>query len=230
MISPSDMTLDGFSPLKIAFENFKSVFFFPNFKIKGIRLWGVGEQNFLHISYFLNFPAMPSKNEKTLLEESNFRISFPGTGTCLSYRYAFFGDVFPHRGLPYCDARSMSFPFLKIWIDFVAHAFRNKRDPFWEDWRAKFSAHFVFFRFSRNASYNEKSLLLESDFLFRSLARACFCYMYSFSEGVSPYSGSPYSAMSDQWVFPKNKNKNKKINRFTLPSDHLRSALSAIGI
>ena len=114
MISPSDMTLDAFSPLKIAFENFKSVFFFPNFKIKGIRLWGVGEQNFLHISYFLNFPAMPSKNEKTLLEESNFRISFPGTGTCLSYRYAFFGDVFPHRGLPYCDARSMSFPFLKI--------------------------------------------------------------------------------------------------------------------
>ena len=44
--------------MKNAFENLKSFLFFLNFEIKGIRLWGVVEHDFLHISYFLDFRAM----------------------------------------------------------------------------------------------------------------------------------------------------------------------------
>ena len=55
---PSDLTVDEFSRMKNAFENLKSFLFCLNFEIKGIRLWGVVEHDFLHISYFLDFPAM----------------------------------------------------------------------------------------------------------------------------------------------------------------------------
>ena len=56
---PSDLTLDEFSRMKNAFENLKTFLFFLNFEIKGIRLWGVVEHDFLHISYFSIFPQCP---------------------------------------------------------------------------------------------------------------------------------------------------------------------------
>ena len=91
--------------------------------IKEIRLWGVVEHDFVHISYFSVFPAMPPIMRNPTFLPRIFTFSFLGAGNVQYKRYPFLGG---------CGAR--------------------------------FCAHFVFFRFSRNAPNNEKSHFFSSDF------------------------------------------------------------------